>query len=534
MSGPLDISPFRHGTVRGSEDPRRSRSFEGRFGRMFRNLPPAEISSPAASDAQPLAAGKQRSAPDDVLSEEGALDALKMLAAGMTTRADEAVSGEAVRVDVMAAAAERDSGIPAGYTYLGQFIDHDLTFDPVSTLQRDNDPEALVNYRTPRFDLDCVYGRGPDDQPYLYQRDGVRMLLGDPLGEPRPDGNLPKDRDVPRNAEGRAIIGDPRNDENVIIAQLHALLLRFHNRMADELGAHKRRDFPEVQRLVRWHYQWVVIHDFLRRVVNETTYYEVLPHLKKKKPDLLKDPPKLLFYEPRREAFLPVEFSAAYRFGHSMVRSEYQLNESRARSVAGPFKILGLDRTGRPDLENSLIGFRRFRLDWAIDWGLFFEGISEDKQAQRAKRIDTTLSEPLNNLPFEFTKDRPSLAARNLIRGWRQRLPSGQAVAAAMGVTPISDGNKLFGLGHPAGISAAFKGNTPLWYYVLAEADRICDGQHLGPVGGRIVMETFVGLLLQDGHSFLNRDPLWTPSKTFLNEKGKFWMPELVKAAIHA
>src|SRR5262249_53274304 len=139
--------------------------------------------------------------------------------------------------------------IAAGYTYLGQFIDHDLTFDPVSSLQRENDPNALVDFRTPRFDLDCVYGRGPDDQPYLYQHDGVRM----PLGRPLPGNNDdPNTRDVPRNSPDagpkRALIGDPRNDENVIVSQLQGVFLRFHNRVAEVLHATGPGDFATVQR----------------------------------------------------------------------------------------------------------------------------------------------------------------------------------------------------------------------------------------------------------------------------------------------
>src|SRR5262249_7515272 len=129
---------------------------------------------------------------------------------------------------------EENSGISAGYTYLGQFIDHDLTFDPASSLQKTDDPDGLVDFRTPRFDLDCIYGRGPDDQPYLYRGDGVHMLLGMKLTGNDADPNAHM---VPRNTpEGtepaRALIGDPRNDENVIVSQLQSSMLRFHNRMA--------------------------------------------------------------------------------------------------------------------------------------------------------------------------------------------------------------------------------------------------------------------------------------------------------------
>ncbi len=209
--------------------------FEGRFGRIFRTLKPARFS-------------------------EGALAELAEL---MIAESEDAPTPE-TEVDN-----EENQGISAGYTYLGQFIDHDLTFDPASSLQKQNDPDALVDFRTPRFDLDNVYGRGPDDQPYLYEDDGRRLRLGRKLtGNPN-DANS---RDVPRytsepgdsGSRARALIGDPRNDENVIVSQLQATMLRFHNRLADD---NKNKSFRKVQDLVRWHYQWVVLHDFLPTIV---------------------------------------------------------------------------------------------------------------------------------------------------------------------------------------------------------------------------------------------------------------------------
>src|SRR6185295_13620350 len=204
--------PRPHGTVRGFDSVLKSRNFEGRFGRMFRNLPAAGFD------------------PRDLL-ELGA---------------------------TMISAKTEDSNVPAGYAYFGQFLGHDITFDPASSLQHDNDPDALVDFRTPRFDLDSVYGRGPVDQPYLYEKDDSCFLLGDLL-----DNN--EDVDVPRAATERAIIADPRNDENVIVSQLHAIFLRFHNRMVEE---NPDADFSGVQQLVRWHYQWVVLYDFLLTIVN--------------------------------------------------------------------------------------------------------------------------------------------------------------------------------------------------------------------------------------------------------------------------
>jgi hypothetical protein len=493
--------PSRHGSVRGSADTRRSRTFEGVFGRMFRSLPPAEF-----KEEDLMALGDKMTA---LPKPDPQPDPGREPAPGAEDPDD-------------------NPEISAGYTYLGQFIDHDLNFDPMSSLQRFNDPEALVDFRTPRFDLDSLYGRGPDDQPYLYGEDGVHMLLGKQLDNGRDYDIL---RIIPNPADPvlertRAILGDPRNDENVIIAQLTAIFLRFHNRLADELNA----DLATVQQLVRWHYQWVVLYDFLRLVVNPQTYAEVLPHFALSS-NLVQYPPQLRFYKPRNKAFIPVEFSgAAYRFAHSMVRPAYRLNMDADPRVGGPFAIMG--KADDPP-SNDLRGFRPFNTSWAIDWGLFFRGVWDSEQmapfrVQPAHKICTSLAAPLGALPFKTVEDMPSLAQRDLIRGWRLELPSGQAVAKAMGETPLTDAELQ--------ADDAFQGNAPLWYYVLAEAQsHPYDGAKLGPVGGRIVMETFVGLLMEDGHSFLRQEPRWTPLTGpfagFRNAQGEFGMAEFVKAA---
>src|SRR5262249_40927011 len=126
---------------------------------------------------------------------------------------------------------EENFGIAAGYTYLGQFIDHDITFDPASSLQRQNDPEALIDYRTPRLDLDNIYGRGPADQPYILEEGVILLRWG---GPPTRNGKKSTARDLPR-IKGTAIIGDKRNDENVIVSQLQGVFLQFHNVVAERL-----------------------------------------------------------------------------------------------------------------------------------------------------------------------------------------------------------------------------------------------------------------------------------------------------------
>ena len=526
---PRSSSSRPHGVgTRGLNLSRNSPLFEGPFGRMFRALPPADFG-------------------DDDVASEAALD---KLADAMVADPDPFVDGTD----------PEESGIPAVYTYFGQFIDHDLTFDPASSLQKQNDPDALEDFRTPRFDLDNVYGRGPDDQPYFYDSDGLRFLQGKPLGGAAANPNA---RDLPRSwdidplagditkrdpLKRRAIIGDPRNDENVIVSQLQGLFHRFHNRMATD---HPEWSFTEVQRAVRFHYQWVVLNDFLPKVVSHKVLRHVVPHVVKGT-NIRVDPPSLDYYAWKCGAFMPLEFSAAaYRFGHSMVRPSYRLNEG-----VGPIPIF------ETDPNKALTGFREFPDPWAIDWNLFSlltprDG-SDTTRTQLAYRIDPSLVNPLAHLPPSVAGKLPPgskfniLALRNLIRGWRMRLPSGQDIARAMGLTPLADKDILIGkfTGDPAdtltpilNIDPAFADNCPLWTYVLAEThetelivptttgDRAVVTRQLGPVGGRIVAETFVGLLTGDSSSYLSVDPLWTPLPAY-QKGGKFGLTELIRTAL--
>ncbi|HEY0382643.1 MAG TPA: heme peroxidase family protein [Candidatus Elarobacter sp.] len=506
MAKPNPIRP--HGVgVRGAALSRSSPLFEGPFGRIFRALPPADFGS----------------------NDTASVAALGKLAAKMVSAADPA--------DPKDGPDSEESGIPAAYTYFGQFIDHDLTFDPASSLQRQNDPDALVDYRSPRFDLDNVYGRGPADQPYMYE-DGRSFHLGLPLSGAAAN---PHAKDLPRSQANpkRAIIGDPRNDENVIISEFQGLLHRFHNKIANDNATWT---FAQVQREVRFHYQWVVLNDFLPAIIDEEVLELVLPrphhhqHLFR---------PNLEFYKPKNETFMPLEFSAAaYRFGHSMVRPGYRLSET-----VPPLAIFG------PNPNAALTGFRQFPNNWAIDWNLFMDLVPRDPddrtRTQLAYKIDTALVDPLGMLPPSIANDPPpSLAFRNLQRGWRMRLPNGQDIARAMGVVPLADKDILIGkfTGNPGDIigsidtiDPAFRGNCPLWTYVLAEtresdvALKTTKGtkkiktRKLGPVGGRIVAETIVGLLAFDSQSYVVQNPLWKPS---LAVGGIFGLRELIATAL--
>src|SRR5438552_13329705 len=301
---------------------------QGRFGLMFRSLPHAKFGATDKENVDNLAAlGSAMSAPFDP-PKDGKDD--------------------------------EESGIPALYTYLGQFIDHDITFDPASSLQKQNDPDALIDFRTPAFDLDNVYGRGPDDQPYMYDGDGS-FLLGDPI-----QGGDPGARDLPRNNANprRALIGDPRNDENSIVSQIQGLFLRFHNRtVKDHPEIDANMDFATIQKIVRFHYQYVVLNDFLPRIVHSSVLNDL-------KTEGHYDQSKLKFFHWKNEPFLPVEFSVAgYRLGHSMIRPDYRLNDS----VLLPIFPVGAPPAPAPGFPEGLTGFRAMNPAWGIDWGRFID-----------------------------------------------------------------------------------------------------------------------------------------------------------------
>ncbi len=392
--------------------------------------------------------------------------------------------------------------IPSGYTYLGQFVDHDITFDPVSSLDRLHDPDALTTYRTPRFDLDSVYGRGQADSPYLYDaEDPASMLIGrNTSGEHEPV-------DLPRNQQGRALIGDPRNDVHFIVSQLHLAFLRFHNSVVDHLRFQVTSGqlFDEARRMVTWHYQWVVIHDFLARLVGPDVLDDVLVTSRTGRARA-----ELSYFTWRNRPFVPVEFSAAaYRFGHSMVRAEYRINDTLEVlpiltdiRVANPLQHFG--------------GFRWLPKGWTVQWKHLFP-LDDATAHQPSRRIDTHLAEPMRKLPPAIDPQRRSLGMLNMLRGRALQLPSGQAVAAAMGTSVDND-------------DLGLQGETPLWFYLLRESEVLAEGRRLGPTAGRIVAEVLVGLLKGDPSSFLRQQPAWKPELPAA-EEGRFTMLDLLRFA---
>ena len=377
----------------------------------------------------------------------------------------------------------------AGTTFMGQFMDHDMTFDTRSPLNVPTNPHHSANARTPAFDLDSLYGRGPVADPQLYDSSNRAHFKVESCGE---------FEDLPRTADSRALIGDPRNDENLIIAGLQAAFLCFHNNVVDHVRASNRKESPDqifdkARRLVTWHYHWIILHEILPSFIGEPLVSALLNRRG---------------HRLRGQPGMPVEFQgAAYRFGHSMVRPSYRAN--LAGDNGGPFFAMIFDPAAEGqrdpgDLRGGCRASRRF-----IGWQTFFD--FSDGEVKPRKRIDTKISTPLFNLPLgTIATGMPptSLAQRNLLRHVTWELPSGQDVARAMGKPALTAGD----LGELAGYGLQLENSTPLWYYVLKEAEVFEDGQYLGPVGAGIVGEVIVGLIDDDHASFLSAEPAWRPS----------------------
>jgi hypothetical protein len=407
---------------------------------------------------------------------------------------DSAIDALAELMEARKDTSTENTWIAAGYTYLGQFVDHDITFDATSHRKPAGNPRELVNFRTPRLDLDSLYGSGPVVHPFLYDWEhpkspGARLLVGR-----NAKGGTD---DLPRNLPGRALVGDARNDENVIVAQIHLLFIQFHNAVLDGLvGApeHWEDRFEKAREIVRWHYQWLVVHDFLPKILGDSQTSSPagsggVPKFRHRwrGPD-------------RGEPFIPVEFSAAaFRFGHSMVRREYALQRRTGPQEAPPRPLFpDLGRLGPlpPDL--------------VIDWERFFkfDQLGYAREPQNSLQMDTSLVSPLLNLPDLGG----SLARRNLRRAQRLQVPSGQEVAKKLKLTSLDpDELMLEELSGP--VKEKLLEATPLWYYILCEARMTGGGRgkHLGPVGGRIVSEVILGLLASDPTSYVVKDPGWTP-----------------------
>lgn len=414
--------------------------------------------------------------------------------------------------------AELTSDVPLGMIFFGQFVDHDITFDTQTNFSSINNPQAVENTRTANLDLDCIFGGGPEDEPFLYDKPngrGLYLLTGKTNQNQGQAANLEK-HDLPRTGTETAIIGDPRNDENRVISQFQLAMIRFYNANYDAIKTadpHKTavEIYEEARRLVTWHYQWIVVNEFLPIMCGSKLVSGILGSGRK-------------FYKPCHGAFIPVEFSvAAYRFGHSMINQELKLKPS------GDVHSIFSNEFGR--------GFDKIKNQkQVVEWEALFDF---DGNYQRAEKLDTQLAAILLNLPFIDSTNPAdkSLATRNLRRGQSFLLPSGESVAACMerDDAEINDVKNLI-----RNVSQAHNINldngTPLWFYILAEAEEIGrvdnggskPGEGLGPVGGTIVAETLIGLLELDEESYLGHNRDWAPT---LGSNGVFTMKDLLTMA---
>jgi heme peroxidase len=425
--------------------------------------------------------------------------------------------------NAMTARGGGESQIPAGFTYLGQFIDHDLTFDKTSVMLGENvSPAELLQARSPSLDLDSLYGAGPTDpeSAKFYEADGIHLRMGRTLAE---EGLAAEDGfDLPRGAgttaakKRKAIIPDPRNDENLAVAQTHLALIRFHNRVVDTLPASvtPAHRFARARRVVTKHYQWMLRTDYLPRICARGVVNDVFNNGRKA-------------FEvgaiPTDVPTMPIEFSvAAFRLGHSMIRRAYNWNRIFDDGF-GSLELLFTFSAGSGDLG----GGARLPSSWIADFRRLYDfaeagradlAVPEAK-FNRAMRIDTTLVRALRNIPG-FPADEANLAFRNLARAKMVRLATGQQMAAFLkskGVAltkltraQIRDGNngaELDGLTQTQ--REALLKDTPLWFYILREAE--LNRGKLKGVGARIVAETF-HRAMEGSQASIVRDPTWRPS----------------------
>ena len=340
--------------------------------------------------------------------------------------------------------------------------------------------------------------------------------------------------------------------------------------------------FESARRLARWHYQWIVTHQFLPAIVGQALSDSVYKEVSTGAPKIT-----LKYYKPTNpagRAFIPVEFAvAAYRFGHSITRPRYTVRDVLMSDGTPNGSVSGVPLFPNAPGDNNLTGHRDLlslpRLK--IQWNRFFNDKKFDAltskwntvyTARPVRQFDASLADALFNMPTTALPDANTLgklSQRNLQRGRKMGLPSGQQVARLMGVKPLTNtelsqnhrirvhvpivGNKVQVEAPPEGGPAEYNepntklaevfsdsgwgGEAPLWFYILKEAELVGDGtatgkgRTLGPVGGRIVAEVLVGLLQKDPNSYLYLNPSWKPAPPIAPARGQFTMADLLKFA---
>jgi hypothetical protein len=558
----LPPTPPHGAELRGMDLAVKSPTTEGRFGFMFKSQPP-------------------HPATDTLLGNLGQTMEEKPVIGKPLT---DPLTGQPVMKDGVQVIANKDHNdalgenpnpaLTSGFTFVGQFVDHDITFDHTPLSEQQSDPDATTNFRTPRYDLDAIYGRGPNlDTQFYDPADRDKFLLVPTTYDMIRTDTLKTSQvlyDVPRvgandpdgRTEGKAIIADPRNDQTLIVLQIHVAMQMFHNKLVDVMrqnGIPRSAVFESARRLARWHYQWMVTHEFLPAIVGQTMADSVYKEVSTGAPKIT-----IKYYKPTNPAgrsFIPVEFAvAAYRFGHSMTRPRYTVQDYVTQAGA-TVAVSSVPLFEAQPNDNNLNGSRPLPPRMKIQWSKFFNKPGDPRTARPVRQFDATIATPLFTLPTTALPDSNPLSllsSRNLLRGKKMGLPSGQQVARLMGVTPLTNAqlwkNHRIEVKIPiptSGIGAnvveiirefdvdnqdlkalfadpGWNGEAPLWFYILKEAEIVGKGRTLGPVGGRIVAEVLVGLLQKDPNSYLYLNPSWKPAAPVTPVRGRFTMADLL------
>ena len=377
----------------------------------------------------------------------------------------------------------------------------------------------LLQARSPSLDLDSLYGAGPDDpgSEKFYEDDGIHLKAGKAIaleGGFMPGFDLPRGAGSTTKAKRKAIIPDPRNDENLAVAQTHAAMIRFHNRVVDTLPSSVpvAKRFERARGIVTRHYQWMLRTDYLPRICAAGVVNDVFSNGRKAFE---------VGVTPTDVPTMPIEFSvASFRLGHSMIRRAYNWNKIFDFG-SGTLDYLFIFSAGSGNLGGALF------LDgtWVADFRRLYDfseagrdgpgGPGREVQPRDADRHEAR--SPLRDLPG-FPADENDLALRNFKRAKMVRLATGQQMATFLkskGVTltkltaeQIREGKNGATL---EDLTQAMRTNlvkdTPLWFYILREAE-LNQGRLKG-VGARIVAETFHRAM--EGSNSIVRHPTWRP-----------------------